>query len=243
MQISVQTDIEKLLPKLAAVGSRQTPFVVAKALTKTAKIAQKSIRDAMPRVFDRPTNYTLNGTYLKPATKTDLVALIKLKDQGRGLTANKWLYAQVAGGARNLKKSEKSLQIKGYLKSGEQIVPGAAAPIDGNGNIKGGQMRKILNAIQNNGSVQAESKAGKKRAKNRKAEYFVGSPAGGRLPRGVYQRIGKSSNSTIKPVLLFAKTGRYSKRLPFHDIVNKVVQRNFQQQLQVAIYYALQTAR
>lgn len=242
MQISVQTDIDKLLPKLAAVGSRQAPFAVAKALTKTAQISQKSIKDAMPSIFDRPTNYTLNSTYLKPATKSNLEALIKLKDQGQGLTANKWLYAQVAGGERRLKKSEKSLQVKGYLKSGEQIVPGVAAPIDGNGNIKGSQMRKILAALPTNtGSPQAEGKASRKRAKSRKAGYFVAND--GRLPRGIYERTKFGFGSSIKPVLLFTKSGRYRKRLPFHEIVNKVVQRNFSQQLQVAIYYALQTAR
>lgn len=242
MQISVKSDIDKLLPKLAALGTKQAPFAVAKALTKTAQLAQKSIKDAMPSVFDRPTNYTLNSTYLKPATKTNLEALIKLKDQGSGLTANKWLYAEVAGGARRLKKSERALQVKGYLASGEQIVPGVAAPLDGNGNIKGGQMRKILNSLPaNTGSAQSQGKASRKRAKNRKAEYFVSTD--GKLPRGIYARTKFGFGSSIKPVLIFAKTGNYRKRLPFHEIVGKVVQRNFEQQLEVAIYYALQTAR
>lgn len=242
MEISVKSDIDKLLPKLAALNEGNRRFAIAKALTKTAQFSQKSIRDAMPSIFDRPTNYTLNSTYLKPATKSNLEALIKLKDQGSGLTANKWLYAQVAGGARRLKKSEKSLQVKGYLRSDEQIVPGVAAPIDGFGNIKGGQMRKILSALPaNTGSAQPEGKASRKRSKSRKAGYFVSTD--GRLPRGVYERTKFGFGSSIKPVLIFAKVGNYRKRLPFHDIVNKVVQRNFSQQLEVAIYYALQTAR
>ena len=247
MQISVQSDIEKLLPKLAAVGSRQTPFVVAKALTKTAQIAQKSIKDTMPAVFDRPTNYTLNSLYLRPATRSRLEALVKIKDESyKGVAANKWLHAEVAGGVRNLKRSERSLQIKGYLKSGEQIAPGSGATLDGYGNIRGGQMSKILGALQSNSDpMQNETTASRKRgrSKKRKAEYFVGSPGGGRLPRGVYARTKFGFGSAIKPILIFTKAGRYKKRLPFHDIVTKVVQRNFDQQLQVAIYYALQTAR
>lgn len=240
MQISVKSDIDKLLPKLAALGSRQVPFIVAKALTKTAQLAQVSIKDAMPHVFDRPTQYTINSTYLKPATKTDLEALIKLKDQGKGLTANKWLYAEVEGGTRRLKKSEKSLNVKGYLKSNEQVVPGSAAPLDANGNVKGSQMRKILSSLPAN-TGGTDSKASRKRAKNRKAEYFVSTD--GRLPRGVYARTKFGFGSSIKPVLIFTKPGNYKKRLPFHDIVTKVVHRNFAQQLEVAIYYALQTAR
>lgn len=247
MQISVQHDIDRLLPKLAAVGSRQVPFVVAKALTKTGQIAQRSIKDAMPHTFDRPTPYTLNSLYLKPATKTNLEALVKIKDESfKGIAANKWLHAQVAGGVRNLKRSERSLQIKGYLKSGEQIVPGKGVALDGYGNVRGGQMSKILGALQaNSDPMQNETTASRKRgrSKKRKAEYFVGSPGGGRLPRGVYARTGFAFGSAIKPVLIFTKAGRYRKRFPFHDIVTKVVQRNFDQQLQVAIYYALQTAR
>lgn len=247
MQISVQTDIEKLLPKLAAVGSRQAPFAVAVALTKTAQIAQKSITDTMPRVFDRPTRFTLNSLYLRPATRSRLEALVKIKDEAyKGVAANKWLYASVAGGARNMKRSERSLQIKGYLKSNEQIVPGKGVQLDGHGNIRGGQMSKILGALQANADpMQNETTASRKRSrsKKRKAEYFVGSPGGGRLPRGVYARTKFGFGSAIKPVLLFTQKGTYRKRLPFHDIITKVVARNFDQQLQVAIYNAIRTAR
>lgn len=247
MQISVQSDIEKLLPKLAAVGSRQAPFAVAVALTKTAQIAQRSIKETMPAVFDRPTSYTLNSLYLRPATRSRLEALVKIKDESfKGIAANRWLHAEVAGGVRNLKRSERSLQIKGYLKSGEQIVPGSGATLDGYGNIRGGQMSKILGALQaNSDPMQNETTASRKRSrsKKRKAEYFVGSPGGGRLPRGVYARTKFGFGSAIKPILIFTKAGRYKKRLPFHDIVTKVVQRNFDQQLQVAIYNAIRTAR
>lgn len=247
MEISVKHDIDKLLPKLAAVGSKQSPYAVARALTKTAQIAQQSIKDAMPNVFDRPTPYTLNSTYLKPATKSNLEALIKLKDEAyKGIAANKWLHAEVVGGARNMKRSERSLQIKGYLKSDQQIVPAAGATLDGYGNIKSGQMTKILSSVRaSSDPMQNATKASRKRGRSRKRkeEYFVGSPGGGRLPMGVYQRTGFGFGSAIKPVLLFTKKGNYRKRLPFYEIVNKVVARNFDQQLQVAIYYALQTAR
>jgi hypothetical protein len=247
MEISVKHNIDKLLPKLAAVGSRQTPFVVAMALTKTGKIAQEEIKKAMPRAFDRPTSYTLNSTYLRPATKTRLEALVKIKDENfKGLAANKWLHAEVFGGVRNLKRSERSLKIKGYLKDGEQIVPGKGVSLDGYGNIRGGQMSKILGALQSNADpMQNETTASRKRGrtKRRKAEYFVGSPGGGRLPRGVYARTSFAFGSAIKPVLIFTKAGRYKKRLRFEEIVAQAARDNFEGQLYVAIERALATAR
>lgn len=247
MQISVKHDIDKLLPKLATLNDSNMRYAVARALTKTGQFAQKSIREAMPHVFDRPTPYTLNSTYLKPATKNDLEALVKIKDESfKGIAPNKWLFTEVAGGQRNMKRSEKSLQIKGYLKANEQIVPGSGAQLDGYGNVRAGQMSKILSAVQaSSDPYQNATTASRKRgrSKKRKSEYFVGAPGGGRLPMGVYQRTGFGFGSAIKPVLIFAKKGNYRKRLPFHDIVTKVVERNFADQLQVAIYNAMQTAR
>lgn len=247
MEIFVKHDIDKLLPKLAAVGSRQAPFAVALALTRTGKIAQEAIKKQMPHVFDRPTPYTLNSTYLRPATKTRLEALVKIKDESyKGVAANKWLHAEVFGGQRNQKRSERSLTIKGYLKSDQQIAPGKGVALDGYGNIRAGTMTKILSAVKASADpYQNQTKASRKRgrSKKRKGEYFVGSPGGGRLPMGVYERTRFGFGSAIKPVLIFTKKGNYKKRLPFHDTVVKVTQRNFQQQLEVAIYQALATAR
>lgn len=247
MNISVKTDIDKLLPKLAAVGSRQAPFVVAVALTKTGQKAQAEVKKAMPTVFDRPTPYTLNSTYLRPATKARLEALVKIKDEAfKGIPPNKYLHAQAFGGTRNLKRSERSLQIKGYLKGGEQIVPGRGATLDGYGNIRQGTMSKILSAVKaSSDPMQNATMASRKRGrtKRRKSEYFVGAPGGGRLPMGVYERTGFAFGSAIKPILIFTKPGRYSKRLPFHDIVTKVTRDEFEAQLYLAIERALATAR
>jgi len=246
MEISVKTDIDKLLPKLAAVGSRQVPFVVAMALTRTGKLAQDAVKKSMPQVFDRPTPYTLNSTYLRPATRQRLEALVKIKDEAfKGIPANKFLHAQAFGGARNMKRSERSLQIKGYLKDNQQIIPGKGATLDSYGNIRSGAMSKILSAVKaSSDPYQNATVASRKRAKKRgKAEYFVGSPGGGRLPMGVYERSGRSATSTIKPILIFTKPGRYKKRLPFHDVVTKVTRDNFEAQLYVAIERALATAR
>lgn len=247
LNISVKTDIDKLMPKLAAVGSRQAPFVVAMALTKTGQKAQAEVKKAMPQVFDRPTPYTLNSTFLRPATKTRLEALVKIKDEAfKGIPPNKFLHAQAFGGTRNLKRSERSLQIKGVLKDGMQVVPGKGATLDAYGNIRAGAMSKILSAVQASADpMQNETKASRKRgaSRRRKAEYFVGAPGGGRLPMGVWQRTSFAFGSAIKPVLIFAKAGRYKKRLPFHDIVARVTREEFEAQLYIAIQRALATAR
>jgi hypothetical protein len=72
MQISVKSDIFKVIPKLDYFNRKQAPFIIAKALTATAKHAQTDLKEAIKASFDRPTPYTLNATYVRAATKTRL---------------------------------------------------------------------------------------------------------------------------------------------------------------------------
>ncbi len=58
----------------------QLPFATAKALTLTGQKVKAGITSAMQRSFSNPTPYTLNSVYLKPATKTNLVAEVELKN-------------------------------------------------------------------------------------------------------------------------------------------------------------------
>ena len=54
------------------------PFALAYALTKTAQDIKAAEIDVMKNVFDRPTRFTLNVLFLKPATKTDLAGCLVL---------------------------------------------------------------------------------------------------------------------------------------------------------------------
>jgi len=49
-------------------------FAAAIALTRTAKLARGAVVDEMKTVFDRPTRYTLNSTYVLRAMIVDLRA-------------------------------------------------------------------------------------------------------------------------------------------------------------------------
>ena len=58
----------------------QLPFATAKALTATGQRVKDAIRATMQVGFDRPTAYTLNATYMKPATKTNLICEVGIKN-------------------------------------------------------------------------------------------------------------------------------------------------------------------
>jgi len=106
VKFSIDLDISAAT-KLTKALLKQVLFAMAKALTQTAVQAQTDIVQAMTQVFDRPTPYTLNSTYVSPATKDRLEATVKLKDvSAKGLPATKYLAAEVFGGTRNAKRSE-----------------------------------------------------------------------------------------------------------------------------------------
>jgi hypothetical protein len=243
--VSVKHDLDQLVRKLK-VRADQVPFATAVALTRTAQIAQARIEDAFPRVFDRPTPYTQKSLYLKPATKTRLEALIKLKDDaGKGTPAAKYLLAQIIGGKRNYKRFEMSLYLKGILPQGYYAVPGQGAQIDAFGNMNRGQIIKVLSALKAaervSGFMANRTETSKKRRKNL-PEYFV-APVGGHLYPGVYQRFKFAMGNAIKPILVFVKPPEYKKRLPFSEIVNDTIATEFSVEFEKAAKAAMASAR
>lgn len=244
--VSVDSDIKQALRLLDNFDRRQIPFVVAKALTKTAQDSQRAIKEAMPRVFENPTPYTLNGTFVKPATKQRLEATVKLKDESfKGTPANKYLGPSIFGGQRNIKRVERLLTGRGILPAGMSVVPGEGAKLDQYGNISRGQFSKILAQLKaNTDRHQNESIASRKR-KSRKtaARYFAGAPAGGKLPEGVWERTSFARGSAIKPILLFVNVPSYRKQFDFFGLVNSTIRTKFEQRLREAMDFAIATSR
>jgi hypothetical protein len=80
MQISFEHDIAKVLPKLDAIGQKQLPFAIARALTQTTKEAQAAVRADMPRKFTIRRQWVVQGIRIIPATKANLTAILYTKD-------------------------------------------------------------------------------------------------------------------------------------------------------------------
>lgn len=227
--ISVKSNMEAVLRDIAA-DQKRIKIAAAIALTQTAKAAQVEIRAEIQRVFDRPTPWALNGTYIKPATVAKLQAEIGIKDQsgGTSVPAIKFLHAQIYGGARSLKGFE--VAFKGIIPPGMYAVPGSAAKLDKYGNMSKGLINQILSALRVSerwaGHTSDRTERSKKRNK-RQAQYFVGRPGGGKLPMGVWQSFRFGFGSAVKPIIIFVKQPHYKIRLRFSEVVDRVVNRDF----------------
>jgi hypothetical protein len=237
MQLDVRTDLRSAERYLVGLRRDQIPFVTAYALTQTAKQAQTDIKQEMMRVFDRPKPYTLNGTFVIPAQKNKLFAVVKLKDglpgpnnqDGIRGTPDQYLRAQVKGGQRKPKAFEKLLINRGLMPPGMYAIPTNAAPRDPFGNVSAGYFNRIMSQLRiATDPLSNATPASKKRRRTRTAGYFVAYPGRTQtkhLTPGIYERIGTGFGGAIRPIFIYTDSApTYRTRLRFDQIVNRTTE-------------------
>jgi hypothetical protein len=226
LTIARQGSIADVIAAARDVPARVIPYAAAGALSRTAKLAQTAVIDAMPRVFSNPTRYTLNSTRVVTATKDNLVARVQVKDQAAGTTPENYLAPEVFGGGRNEKRLEKALRYMGVLKAGQWLMPGAAAELDAAGNLSGAKSKALLKTLQSLRGVGGQRADGSRRkGRKLKNDLFVGTPrGGGRTRAGIWRREGHR----LRPLFIFAtQAPQYRQRLDFDGIVLPVVLERF----------------
>lgn len=251
-KLSVGSNVDQILREMATIANDQVPFATARALTKTAQLAQEAEVKEMRDVFDRPTPYALGSTFIRPATKRDLTAYVWLKsDTSKGTPADKFLYSEIKGGSRVQKRFEVALQAVGAMPPGYRAVPGNAAKIDGFGNMDRGQIVQILSYFKAfpeagyRANITDKRRAKLARGTKAKAgfEYFVGQPGDGRLPLGIYQRFRFGHGSSIKPILIFVDGALYHAIFDFGYVAASTTAKVFPNQLRESFAIALSTRR
>lgn len=252
IEISVQPDISALVRLLDDVQKRQVPFAMAHALTMTAKRVEYEEKREMRDVFDRPTPYTLNSLYTRPATKQHQVAWVYLKyDTSKGTPAEKYLMPQIKGGVRRLKRFERALRSVGAMPDDHFAVPGDGAKLDGYGNMDRGQLVQILSyfrafpeaGYKANITDRRKAALAKGTKTRRGFAYFVGRPGNGKWPLGIWQRTSFAFGSAIRPIIIFVPTARYEQLFDFNYVAEKTIERDFGPQFRASLANALATAR
>lgn len=230
------------------VPERVFPYAAATALTRTASgLAKTRLPREMVRVFDRPNRYTLNSLRTFPATKTSLNAAVWVKDDStnNGTRPEDFLLPNVAGGPRKEKRFERAMRYAGLLPSGWRAMLGQGAQLDEHGNMRRGEMQRILTATRTAfDPYQRKTNSARSRRNAKKAPYFGVTPFTGvieggerfvlkpsRIQPGVYRREGNG----IKPVLIFTKTQPvYRQRLDFVGVSERYTLDTFPAEFQRA---------
>jgi hypothetical protein len=251
--INLRYDASRITGKLLSM-SKQARYATAVALTRTAKAVQQKETLEIKDVFDRPKPFTINSIYVKSATKNDLTAAAYIKDfAGKGVPASKYLKAEIKGGFRRQKKFERALTLVGAMPPGYFAVPGESAQMDAFGNIKPSQIVQILSFFRAFPEIGYKANMtdkgrdrlakGSKRKGTLGFEYFVGAPADGKLPLGIWQRFFFGQGTAIRPVLIFVKSAQYQKLFDFEYVARKAVEKEFPKFMSQAYQEAIRTAR
>ena len=239
MRITIRTDFHRATRMLTDIQRRQLPFANTLALTKLAQQARDDLHRELPSAFDSPTRFTLNSIAVQPATKARQESAIFFKDFApKGVPAGRYLRAQIEGGPRTDKASERQLRTAGHLPGGYYLVPAKGAKLNGHGNINPGQVVQMLTGL---GALSTARRGGNRRRNAATQGYFVvqpGAPSG--LPPGVYRRTPQGGHVMI---FIMTRQPTYQKRFDFDGLAKSSYQRNAPRAIKEALEHAFRTAR
>lgn len=241
-------NIDAVRDVLAKLSGPQARGAYAKAINDTAFQVRRAMKAEMSRVFDRPTPYILNSSYVERATPEKLSARIAPENNrdSPGVDPQKILQAQEFGGTRRDKRSETAFRRVGILPNGFQMaIPSDPYPgsHDGRGNLRGpfvAQLISYFRASSEQGySANMTDKRRRQIEKGTKKtwgrRYFVayGRLRGGarmtrsgeydqrasNLAPGIWATDGKYE---VAPVVMFVRAGRYTPRLSMQRVADQV---------------------
>jgi hypothetical protein len=239
-ELQVTINASGLKPMLEAVItlSNKLDRVTAVAMTRSAKKAQLKLKEEIPRYIDKPTNWTRNATFLRPAKENRLVVTVGFKDwSSTGVPAAKYINPQVAGGLRSAKPFESRLRAAGLLGSNQYAVPTGNAPLKLNsyGNISGPsyvQLLSRLNAMRESGYSANRTGSARSTAKRRNVDYFVAEINGN---KALWARKGKNNRGIVPVFHFIGQAPSYQKRFPVPKIILGVFNASIADELEKAV--------
>ena len=247
LEIEIKSGLSKLEQDLLKISKTLNEKAANTALSRTVARSRLDMREAMPRIFDRPTPFTVNAIRYSVDPAGRSAALYISEDAPKGTPPARYLRAEIMGGARRDKRSERALVIRGLLAPDQQTVPGEGAPLDQYGNLQRGLLTRVLSrlgAFGEQGYAANASAKTKKRLRRQKlaaastgTDFFVGKNKDGR-PGAVYRVLG---NHSIVPVLIFTdRRAHYRARFDFAELASKSFAATWPKEMRRAFHEAME---
>lgn len=207
--LQIRKTIKETEGRLKAIGDNATTDIASDALNDVMFYGRTKVKQHVKDVFDRPTPRTLNSILYSMATaqKPEAKVFINENRSKTGVSPAQWLTIQEAGGGRKDKRIETWLKDAGVLADDQQVVP---VEQDNFGNMRGGQVQKMLSALQA-GDPWQWSKDEKKKAGWRVARRADGKPFGIFRMQGVHSKL----------FLIFTRKHTYQRKFKFREVLQE----------------------
>lgn len=152
IQVSLSTgSLQQVTGMVEALTERNIAFAVARAMNGAAEHAQGELKAELKRSIDRPTRWTLGGTFrtYAKASNPEVVVGMRSDPQPRGNPAGRYLRPLVYGTGPRLKGADLSAQKVAKAPRGAVLVPARAAGLlDGSGNVPLRRQAQILAGLR-----------------------------------------------------------------------------------------------
>ena len=227
--IDIRVDgLEDLHRALITTFPNEIKTAMRNAINDTARDVMKREEQEIVSVFNRPTPKIQHPFFVAKATKTNLVAEVKIKDvYGRfGNAFPNTLKPHIHGyrTTREAKGMERALRHKGLLGSDEFLVPSRTMKLNQYGNIPGAMASKMLNDLWVFHGVPGYDSD----TSERKRKYMWGevTARNGRTTKGIWDS-RKFLTHQPKALLMMVvkKHPTYTKRFDFFRIGQDEVKR------------------
>jgi hypothetical protein len=152
IQVSLNTgDLQRVTGLVETLTERNIAFAVARAMNGAAAHAQQQLKAELVRSIDRPTRWTLGGTFrtYAKAQKPEVIVGMRSDPQPTGNPAGRYLRPMVYGTRPRLKGADLSAQTIAKAPRSAVLIPARSAGlIDGYGNVPLRRQSQILAGLR-----------------------------------------------------------------------------------------------
>jgi hypothetical protein len=223
VRIDLQSDLKRLDSRVQLLTDQNLRFMAAKALTGAAQAAQAELKQATPRFIERPTRWTLGGTYVRFAKAQDLTAEVGFRQdaQGRGNAAGRYLQPIVKGTTPKLKGADLSATKIAGQPAGAVLVPAKNSPLrkTESGNYTISAYAKVLGSARQGGQGRP---------------YFVAPVKQGSSTQAIFTRAGRGGQQLRRVFTIDPNPKTRRPQFPVQPILQQAFERAWPGQLKAA---------
>lgn len=196
-----------------ALDEKEWQRAIEQGLDDAAFDVMKELQSEMETVFHEPTRFTLNSLKVTKTKNHNMEASVWLRKPDR--MGDHYLLPQILGGVRKTKGFERAL-------GDTRFFPARGLRLNKAGNVSRGLIIQILSALglaeQTRGYQANRTDKSSRRNKKRQKRYVHLSVDNGKLPAGIYQRVGRKERN-LKPIMLEDKeVHSYKLRFKFNVV-------------------------